>query len=157
MPSISLSAFSQTMCSKLIIASSLSLGLLACSPQINHHGHRLTKQEVEQIQPGMTKEQVKLAFGTPDTTASVGGGAYYYISSKTKKSAFFKPRVIDRRVIAVYFNKNQNVERVAHYGLKDGKVVNFVGRETPSHGQDSTLVTQIFRNLGRQAGSLIKP
>ena len=123
--------------------------LAACSPQITRHGHLLTEGDLQQIQPGMSQEEVKLSLGTPDTTSTIGGGAYYYISSTKKSVAFFKPETVDRRVTAVYFDQFGSVDRVANYGLKDGKVFDFISRETPAQGGDKTIISQIFRGIGK--------
>lgn len=120
-----------------------------CTPQLDYHGQVFTENEVNQVQPGMSKEQVRLALGTPNTTTTVGGGVYYYISSTKKTVAFLKPTVIDRRVVAVYFGPDETVKQVANYGLKDGKVFDFISRETPSHGRDASILQQLFRNLGK--------
>ncbi len=48
-------------------------------------------------------------------------------------------KVVDQRVFAVYFDKNRRVERLANYGLKDGKVFDFIGRTTPSGGQELSI------------------
>ena len=50
--------------------------------------------------------------GSPDTTSSINGEAYYYISTTQKSYAFFKPWEIDRKVVAVYFNRQATVENV---------------------------------------------
>lgn len=128
------------------------LGVLAiagCSSQITTHGHVLTEADLAQVQSGMSKQQVQYLLGTPDTTATYGGDVFYYISSKMETKAFLKPQEIDRRVVAVYFAPQvDTVSRVAHYGLQDGKVIDFISRETPSHGQEASLLQQLFRNLG---------
>lgn len=125
------------------------VGLSACSSQITQHGHLLTDADLAQVQTGMSKQQVKFLLGTPDTTATYTGDVYYYISSKMKTTAFLSPKEIDRRVVAVYFAPQiDTVSRVAHYGLKDGKVIDFISRETPSHGQEASLLQQLFRGLG---------
>ena len=128
----------------------LAGSLAACTPQIAHHGHVFTETDLQQVQPGMSKDQVRLAFGTPDTTTAIGGGAYYYIASKQKSIGFTKPKVVDRKIVAVYFDEKESVTRIANYGLKDGKVFDFVKRKTPSHGQSDGLVNQLFRNLGQR-------
>ena len=46
-------------------------------------------------------------------------------------------KVIDQRVIAVYFDKNRRVERLANYGMKDGRVFDFISRTTPTGGKDT--------------------
>jgi len=128
--------------------------LLGCSTGAvtTKHGHLLSNEELQQVQPGMGKEQVRMALGTPDTTSAVGGGSYYYISSKTSTGPFMNPTVMERRVAAVYFNEVGTVTRVANYGLQDGKVFDFITRQTPSHGHDDSILKQLFRNLGK--GSL---
>jgi outer membrane protein assembly factor BamE (lipoprotein component of BamABCDE complex) len=129
--------------------------LAACSSTVTKHGHHFQETDLQQIQPGMSQEQVRTSLGTPATTASAGtGNAYYYISSTMKQTAFFTPSEVDRRVVAVYFSRSGAVERVAEYGLKDGKIFDFVSRTTPSaNTNDEGLVKQLFRNLGKK-GSL---
>jgi outer membrane protein assembly factor BamE (lipoprotein component of BamABCDE complex) len=106
---------------------------------------------LQQIQPGMNREQVRMALGTPATTASVGAGnAYYYISSTMSQTAFLAPKEIDRQIVAVYFTPTGSVERVAQYGMKDGKVFDFISHTTPSaNTNDEGIIKQLFRNLGR--------
>ncbi len=99
----------------------------------------------------MTADAVRLALGTPATTSTVvGGNSYYYISSTETQSAFFKPTEVDRKVLAIYFNPTGTVDRVAHYGMKDGKIFDYVKRQTPSHVKDQTLLQQIFRGVGQK-------
>ena len=47
----------------------------------------------------------------------------------------------------MYFNRNLRVERVALYGLQDGKVFDFVSRTTPTSGSDQNFVGQLFRGV----------
>lgn len=122
--------------------------LAACSPTISKHGHLLSQADLQDIQPGTSKEQVQTALGTPDTTSTIGGGSYYYISSTREQRAFLKPTVTDRRVVAVYFDQFGTVENVARYGLKDGKVFDFISRETPTHSRDLGVIQKIFRGIG---------
>ncbi|MGI9378491.1 MAG: outer membrane protein assembly factor BamE, partial [Methyloligellaceae bacterium] len=51
-------------------------------------------------------------------------------------------------VVAVYFDDTGTVQNVANYGLKDGKVFNYISRETPSYANDDGLIKQLFRNIG---------
>ena len=133
----------------LVLLVLLATGIAGCSSQITQHGHLLTEADLAQVQTGMSKQQVQFLLGTPDTTATYTGDVFYYISSKMETTAFLSPKEIDRRVVAVYFAPQvETVSRVAHYGLKDGKVFDFISRETPSHGQEANLLKQLFRNLG---------
>lgn len=116
------------------------------------HGHQFRDNDITQIQPGMSQDQVKLTLGTPTTTAAIAtGNAYYYISSTAEQIAFLSPKEVDRQVVAVYFNPLGSVERVANYGIKDGKVFDFVTRTTPAPGAgDEGLLKGLFRNLGKK-------
>ena len=121
-----------------------------CAETITKHGHQFRETDVQQITPGMSQEQVKLTLGTPTTTSPVASGnTFYYISSTEAEKSFLSPRETDRQVIAVYFNQGGSVDRVANYGLKDGKVFDFISAKTPAPGaKDEGLLKSLFRNLG---------
>jgi outer membrane protein assembly factor BamE (lipoprotein component of BamABCDE complex) len=131
-----------------VLLMAFSLG--ACSEQITKHGHLFRETDIAQVQPGMGQEQVRLVLGTPTTTSTIGNGSvYYYISSTEKKTAFLKGNEVDRQVLAVYFTPTATVDRVANYGLKDGKVFDFVSKTTPAPGgKEDGIIKQLFRNLG---------
>jgi outer membrane protein assembly factor BamE (lipoprotein component of BamABCDE complex) len=124
--------------------------LSACGAQIDRHGHVFMDVDIDQVQPGMSKQQVQNVLGSPDTTSTIGGDAFYYISTTQKTIAFLKPYEIDRQVVAVYFDPRQNVQQVAHYGLKDGIVVNYYGGETPARGKDLSILEQLFGNMANR-------
>jgi outer membrane protein assembly factor BamE (lipoprotein component of BamABCDE complex) len=135
-----------------LAALSLAICLSACASDITKHGHVFTDEDLAQVKEGMSRDQIILALGTPDTKSTVDQNAFYYISTTTKRSAaFLSPSIVDRRVVAVYFNKKEAVERIAHYGLKDGKVIDFVRSTTPSKGSEDGLLKELFRNIGRPA------
>ncbi|MEQ1669373.1 MAG: outer membrane protein assembly factor BamE [Hyphomicrobium sp.] len=143
---------SLTLVAALAGALALSGALTGCSEQITKHGHQFHDTDLQAIQPGMSQEQVRSTLGTPATTAVVGSGdAFYYISSTMSQSAFFTPSEKDRQVVAVYFNQGGMVETVANYGLKDGKVFDFISRTTPAPGgKDEGILKSLFRNLGKK-------
>jgi outer membrane protein assembly factor BamE (lipoprotein component of BamABCDE complex) len=116
---------------------------------IIRQGHQFQDEDLNQVREGMSKEQVTLALGTPDTQSAAGGGAYYYISTTAvQPMAFLTPEVTDRRVVAIYFTNKDKVEKIANYGLKDGVVFDFIKRETPVYTRDQGMLKEIFRNIG---------
>lgn len=132
-----------------VAAGALALALVACSPTIIKHGHQFQDNDVAQIQPGMSQEQVRSSLGSPTTTAMVGGGsAFYYIASTQEQQSFFKPTETDRKVLAVYFSQHGAVERTAQYGLKDGKVINYSTQRTENQAKEEGIISRLFRNLG---------
>jgi outer membrane protein assembly factor BamE (lipoprotein component of BamABCDE complex) len=123
--------------------------LAGCGGNVIRQGHLFQDEDVNQVHEGMTKDQVVLALGTPDTQSTAGGGAYYYISqTAVQKVHFLKPEVTDRRVVAVYFSNKDRVEKIASYGMKDGKVFDFISRQTPAYSRDRGLLDELFRNIG---------
>ena len=72
-----------------------------------------------------------------------------------KHAAFMKPKIIEQSVLAVYFDKDGNVERLAHYTLKDGKVFDMISRVTPTGGAELTFLGQLLKG-GANPGSMIQ-
>jgi len=134
----------------LLLAAALPLA--ACDSTIIKHGTQFHDGDLQQIMPGMSEQQVRMNLGTPAPTAVIGTGqAYYYISSTQSQTAFFLPQEEDRQVVAVYFTPGGTVDRVANYGLQDGKVIDTISRTTPAPGgKDAGILKQLFRNLGKK-------
>jgi outer membrane protein assembly factor BamE (lipoprotein component of BamABCDE complex) len=127
-------------------------GLSACGATITKHGQQFRPTDLQAVQPGMSQDQVRSTLGTPATSAVIGDGrAFYYISSTDSQTSFFLPSEQDRQVVAVYFNQGGTVDSIANYGLKDGKVFDFISRKTPAPGgKDEGILKALFRNLGKQ-------
>ena len=126
------------------------VALTACGAQIDRHGHVFIDIDLDDIRPGQSKDEVRTVLGSPDTTSTIGGDAFYYISTTQKTVAFLKPYEIDRQVLAVYFDGSETVQKVAHYGMKDGMVVNYYKDETPARGKDVSFVEQLFGNISNR-------
>jgi len=62
-----------------------------------------------------------------------------------RQVAFMRQESVDQRVIAVYFDRNRRVERLANYGLKDGKIFDFVARTTPTSGREVSYISNLFK------------
>ncbi|MFT0890879.1 outer membrane protein assembly factor BamE [Pseudochelatococcus sp. G4_1912] len=128
----------------------LGLGLASCgSSETISRGYVIKEDALSRITPGTSVEQVLTILGTPSTVSTVGNKTFYYISQKLQRTVqFIEPRIVDQRVVAVYFNQSFKVERVAHYGLQDGVVFDFISRTTPTSGAEQSFLTQLFRGGG---------
>ena len=132
-------------------AAALALGLLlgGCFSQTFQRGYVLSEGALEQIPIGASQEQVLIVLGTPSTVATVSGEAFYYISQRAQREAAFLPqKVVDQRVIAVYFDKNRRVERLANYSMQDGKVFDSISRTTQTSGTELSYLTYVFKIFG---------
>jgi outer membrane protein assembly factor BamE (lipoprotein component of BamABCDE complex) len=121
------------------------LMLAGCFTQTYNRGYILSDGALEQIPLGAPQEQVLITLGTPSTVATVSGEVFYYISQRTEQTSFMPEKIVDQRVIAVYFDKNRRVERLANYGLQDGKIFDYVSRTTPTGGQEMSYLVYIFK------------
>jgi len=129
----------------LALAGALLLAGCGGFSETFQRGYVVQEGALEQIPIGATQEQVLIVLGTPSTVATLNGDVFYYISQKTERSAAFMPQeVTDQRVIAVYFSKERRVVRLANYGLKDGKVFDFISQTTPTGGRERSLLGGIF-------------
>jgi outer membrane protein assembly factor BamE (lipoprotein component of BamABCDE complex) len=132
-----------------LLAATLVLGLPlgGCFSETYQKGYIIPEGALEQIPIGASQEQVLIVLGTPSTVATVSGEAFYYISQRSERAIAFMPQeVVDQRVVAVYFDKKRRVERLANYGLKDGKIFDYVSRTTPTGGTELSYL-QGFWNM----------
>jgi len=137
--------FPRRMLAVVLTAAALSLGGCDSFTQVYQRGYIAPEGALEQLPLGATQEQVLIVLGTPSTVATVSGETFYYISQRAEqKLAFMTQDITNQRVIAVYFDKGRRVQRLATYGLKDGKVFDFVSRTTPTSGVELNYINYVF-------------
>ena len=137
-------------CLALALVGTFALAGCGSFTETFQRGYVLQPGALEQIPVGATQEQVLLVLGTPSTVATVNGDVFYYISQKGQRdAAFMKQQVVDQRVIAVYFDKDRRVTRLANYGLKDGHIFDFYSKTTPTGGKDLSYLRKIFGFIGK--------
>jgi outer membrane protein assembly factor BamE (lipoprotein component of BamABCDE complex) len=124
----------------------LCAALGGCTGEQFQKGYILPAGALEQIPIGASQDQVLIVMGTPSTVATLSGEVFYYISQRSERPvAFMNQRVVDQRVIAIYFDKNRRVQRLANYGLQDGRIFDFISRTTPTSGQELSYLTPLFK------------
>lgn len=142
------SGYSYALTLGIVLLGSVALG--GCLEQRNFQGYQIPHDAEQQVPVGASREQALLAFGTPTTTAEFGNEVFYYISQVSSRPvAFARTKVVDQRVLAVYFDDQERVQQVANYGLQDGRVFDFVSRTTPTGGSDVSFVSQLLSAAGR--------
>lgn len=125
-------------------------GLAGCSPRVDQRGNLPDPDAVLQVQPGIhDRTQVAEILGSPSTIGTFDDQTWYYISKRTETLAFLEPDVVDQEVLVVKFDDTGVVSDMRVYGLEDGRLVEPVGRETPTSGNELTVLQQLLGNLGR--------
>ncbi len=109
----------------------------ACTGEQFQKGYILPPGALEQIPIGASQDQVLIVMGTPSTVATLNGEVFYYISQRAeRKVMFMNQQVVDQRVIAIYFDRNRQVVRLANYGLQDGKIFDFISHTNATASAD---------------------
>jgi outer membrane protein assembly factor BamE (lipoprotein component of BamABCDE complex) len=137
----------------LALACGLALAGCGAFTETFQRGYVMQEGALEQIPIGASQEQVLIVLGTPSTVATVNGEVFYYISQQAQRAAAFMPQhVVDQRVVAVYFDKDRRVRRLANYGLKDGKIFDSVSQTTATGGQELSYLRGVFKSLNPFGG-----
>ncbi|WP_374570226.1 outer membrane protein assembly factor BamE [Phenylobacterium sp.] len=127
------------------------LAVSACAPITSYSGFQAIEASPTDVKVGAdTKSSVRARLGSPSTTSTFDPNVWFYITQVKERIAFHRPQVSDRQVTAITFDKEtEQVTHVDVLGLKDGKVVAFNNRETPTRGREMTILEQILGNVGR--------
>jgi len=131
---------------QLAVAFAVGATLLGGCAEEFQRGYVIPDGALEQIPIGASQDQVLIVMGTPSTVATLSGEVFYYISQRSeRRAAFMEQSITDQRVVAVYFDQTRHVQRIANYGMKDGKIFDYVSRTTTTGGQELSYLTPLFR------------
>ena len=122
-----------------------------CAPITAYHGFQAVEANPKDVQVGVdSKATVSERLGSPSAVASFEPNTRYYISAVTDQVAFRRPVTRKRDIVAISFSKtNDQVEKVDTYTLKDGRIIAYNGRTTPTRGREMTVLDQLLGNVGR--------
>ncbi|WP_183228408.1 outer membrane protein assembly factor BamE [Bartonella callosciuri] len=116
------------------------------SSQVYQEGYILDKNALNSISVGSSQKQVLLSLGTPSLKTKYDNEVFYYISqTRYRRMQFMKTKIIDRKVLAIYFNKNGQVTKIANYGLQNGQIFDFIEKTTPTATKEQPFLMQIIK------------
>ncbi len=125
--------------------------------QTINKGYVIDQESLDLVPVGSSREQVLLTLGTPSTTATFDNEVFYYISqTRVRNAAFMRAKVVDQRVLAVYFGDDGRVSNIANYGLQDGKLFDFISRTTPVASKDTNFLISMISGLAGGSGGTPK-
>ena len=132
----------------IVLASIFALE--ACTPRIAVRGNLPDPDLLADVEVGhVNKRDVAEMLGSPSSIAPFNGETWYYISERTETVAFFKPEVLERKVIIIRFDEKGLVKEKKSFGLEAGQDIEMVARVTPTAGKELSLIKQLFGNIGR--------
>lgn len=128
----------------------VAVSLSACESRVHTRGNLLDPERVVDVRPGeLTRDEVADILGSPSSITPFSSDTWYYISQRTETFAFFAPKVMERQIVVVSFDKKGKVVKVDTVGLEQGQKIIPVARKTPTHGNKLTVLEQLIGNLGR--------
>ena len=129
------------------------VALAACAPTRQVSGYQAIDHLPKDVKVGTdTKSTVLDALGSPSAQSTFDPNTWYYITQLTDDIGYHKPKVTKRQIVAITFDKDsEKVTKVDQYSLKDGKVLAYNDRETPTRGREISWIEQLLGNVGRGA------
>jgi outer membrane protein assembly factor BamE (lipoprotein component of BamABCDE complex) len=103
----------------------------------------IPEERLEQIPIGASQEQVLILMAPLDGT-TVSGEVFYYIHNAPRPVAFMRnPWSISAssRFTSTRIGACSN----ANYGMRDGRIFDYVSRTTPSGGEEINYLGSIFK------------
>ncbi len=133
----------------LVLAAALSCAA-GCASRTSVHGDPIDEVRLSSIVKGThTRGDVAAAFGSPSSSSPFTEDTWYYISSRMEGFAFLADAEVHRQIVVVRFDDRGVVDDIQLLALENGRVVEFVNRETPSFGEDLSILQQFLGNVGR--------
>ena len=133
-----------------IAVGGLLLGASACAPITSYNGFQAQDVKPDQIKVGLdTRSTVLSKLGSPSTQSTFDPDTWYYVTQISDKYAYYLPKVRQREIVELKFDKEEKVIALKTYRLQDGVEVAFDKRETPTRGRELSVLEQILGGLGR--------
>jgi len=124
--------------------------LTSCSPTEHVRGTVVEMEQVKKIVPNVTTlTEVHKLLGPPSSITLFGKKAWLYIGEDTTTVSFFDPTVNDRKTLIVMFNDDSTVESYEIKEFHQGHDVDPSTEETKTYGNDPSLLSELFGNIGK--------
>lgn len=133
----------------LFLVAASALALSACEATYTNHGFAPQIAQLKQLSSSDTRGSVLRQLGQPSATGTFDSENWYYQASRVENYAFYAPKIVDRKVVAIRFDQAGRVANVARYGIEEGQIIDLITRTTPTYGREITLLQQLFGNIGR--------
>ncbi|MEW5683314.1 MAG: outer membrane protein assembly factor BamE [Pseudomonadota bacterium] len=129
----------------------LAISAASCTTITSHSGYQAIDTNPGDLAIGVdTKSTARQKLGSPSMTSTFDPNIWFYISQVKSRAAFRRPQITQRSVIALAFDRETELLRSRDtLTLKDGKIIAFNGRETPTRGREMTILEQLLGSVGR--------
>tara|TARA_B110000259_G_scaffold188484_1_gene248041 strand:+ start:8257 stop:8688 length:432 start_codon:yes stop_codon:yes gene_type:complete len=107
--------------------------------------HKMIKEEIS------SKEEVRNVMGSPTILSFIGKDPIWIYMSQTKKRLlFFKPNIVDRKIMVIKFGKKQKfVEKIDFYDLDNENKIKYISDYTKVDNPNKNIFSEFFGNIGK--------
>jgi outer membrane protein assembly factor BamE (lipoprotein component of BamABCDE complex) len=137
-------------CTRFFSILTIGFALAACSPVTANRGNLLDEERLAQIKVSETEQtQVQALLGPPTMIGTFDKNNWYYSGKRTERIAFLDPDVTEQRTVAIHFDDNGRVDKIAEVSPDQQIAVAPENRITPTTGRAMNVIDQLMENAGR--------
>ena len=119
-----------------------------CVAEVRNHGYVPVPEDLEGITVGRdTRSSVAEAVGTPSSSGVLNDSGYYYVATRVRHYGLLAPKVVNRELLAISFDRRGVVSNIERFGLEDGRAIPLERRVTDSSVRSQTFLRQLLGNL----------
>ena len=134
----------------VLLAAGLVAGCSIVAPPEQFRGNRVDPDVLAELVPGTSsRADVTALLGSPTAKGSFDENVWLYIGAVTKTRVARTQAMVSMDVVRMTFDDGGVLRGVERLNLDDSLPVNVVERTTPSPGNDTSVVQQLFGNIGR--------
>jgi outer membrane protein assembly factor BamE (lipoprotein component of BamABCDE complex) len=126
--------------------------LTSCIIQNEKRGYSFELSDYQLAKEGVSnQEMVVKTMGSP-TFISEGSDSkelWVYFSEDVRKLLFFKPKILDRKIMTISFDETGIVRKINNYDLNDENSLKFVSEFTEVPSNKKSFWSQLFGNIGQ--------
>ncbi|MAU53869.1 MAG: cell envelope protein SmpA [Roseovarius sp.] len=125
------------------------LAVASCAAIYQNHGYIPPEEDLQNLIVGVdTRATVDDLIGPPTLAGMSEEGDYYYVRSRKRTFGMFRPREVERQVLAISFNDDDTIANIERFGLQDGRIVPLEQRVTDNSVVKTGFLRQLLDNIG---------
>ena len=114
-----------------------------------NNGNMPSDDRIAKIERGISKNDVLQYLGAPSAVVSFDEKTWIYMSSDIKRVAFAKPQEINRRILKLRFDDNDNLVDIVRLDKNAGKEIDICQDKTEVKGEHLGFFRKYFGGVGQ--------
>lgn len=124
----------------------------SCLSRIENRGYSFELADYKVKQGLTSKSEIIKHMGSPSFTSYIDNELYWvYFEEKVEKLLFFKPKILERNMLLITFDKGNIVKEASHYDLSNENLIEFNPEHTQVKEVKKGFFTELFGNIGQVA------